>query len=115
MSAFCLFTNSAARSVSPDQLSGFIGARPRPAFTAVDFRHWAVIRDVTAQTGFANRQFAPDKVDRSSLALWSEKDGVARAIDQVELSLLLRFRTDAGDINLRVKSEIGLGANNGEI
>jgi hypothetical protein len=78
MSAFCLFTNSAARSVSSDQLSGFIGAPPRPAFTAVDFRHWAVIRDVTAPTGFANRQFTPDKVDRFSLALWSEKDGVAR-------------------------------------
>ena len=78
MSVFCLFTNSTGRSESPDQLSGFIGARPRSAFAAVDFRHWAVIRDVTAQTGFANRQFIPDKFDRSSLAVWSEKDRVAR-------------------------------------
>jgi hypothetical protein len=59
MSAFCLFTNSVARSVSSDQLSGFIGAWPRPAFIAVDFRHWAVIRDVTAPTGFCEPAIHP--------------------------------------------------------
>jgi hypothetical protein len=96
MSASCLFTNSVSWSVSPDQLSGLIGARPRPVFTALDFGHWAVIRDVPTQSGSAIQQSTPDKADRSTLAPWSGQDNVAR-FDQVELSALPRFRTDAGE------------------
>jgi hypothetical protein len=64
MSAICILANSAPCSASSDQRSG--GG------------------DVTAQTGCAIQQITPDKVDRSSLALWSEKDSVAH-FDQIEL------------------------------